>query len=62
MIFKLSPTQQKKLDKWKAKIRKEYGEWGSYRYEFTPTGIGDVIKVKSSLTGEKINLTEYDKW
>ena len=35
---------------------------GGYTYEFTPTGLGCVIKVKNNMTNEVIDLTEYDLW
>lgn len=35
---------------------------GRYTYEFTPTGLGVVCKVRDSVSGAVIDLTEYDEW
>lgn len=62
LTFTLHESQIKKLNKWKEKIKRKHREYGLFKYSFTPTGIGDIIKVKSDLTGKSINLTEEDKW
>ncbi len=35
---------------------------GGLSYIFSPTSIGLCLTVKESLTGEEIDLTEYDLW
>ena len=35
---------------------------GSTTFSFTPTSIGVVACVKDSVTGEEIDLTDYDKF
>lgn len=35
---------------------------GSLSYTFTPTSLGTITTVKSSFTGEKIDLTDYSFW
>ena len=35
---------------------------GSLSYEFTPTGLGVVLKVTNNYTKESIDVTEYDMW
>lgn len=35
---------------------------GSVTYCFTPTSIGTVIKVKHELTGNVLDVTDYDMW
>jgi len=40
-----------------------YGAIGvGYSFTFTPTGIGMACTVTESITGESINLTDYDSW
>lgn len=33
---------------------------GSLTYEFTPTAVGTIVKVKHALTNEVLDLTDYD--
>ena len=35
---------------------------GEISWEFTPTGLGDCCVVKHSVTGEELNLTDYNSW
>jgi hypothetical protein len=35
---------------------------GNLTYSITPTSIGTVFKVTESITGEKIDLSDYDNW
>ena len=35
---------------------------GNLTFSFTPTGLGTVCKVTESITGEVIDLTDYDNW
>jgi len=35
---------------------------GGYTFTFTPTGLGTVVKVKNCVTGEELDLTDYDSW
>jgi hypothetical protein len=34
---------------------------GAYAYCFIPTGLGSVVKVKNTVTGDEIDLTDYDE-
>ena len=61
-IFTISESEAKKLKEWQEKIKDLYGEYGNYTYSFTPTGIGDGIKVKSHLTGLELDITDVDGW
>ncbi len=60
--YKLDSKEQAKLKKFQNKIKKKYGLYGDYDYIITPTGIGDVIKVRSHITNETIDITNVDKW
>lgn len=62
MKFEISDKELEKYNEWKEKINDLYGEYGSFTFSFTPTGIGDVIKVKSNLTGLEIDITDVDSW
>lgn len=35
---------------------------GGITFSFTPTGVGLVCKVRESLTGEELDLSEYADW
>jgi len=35
---------------------------GGLTYEFTPTGIGDILIVRETYTQKTLNLTDYDSW
>lgn len=35
---------------------------GGYTYHFMPTSLGTVLTVTEFITGETINLTNYDNW
>jgi hypothetical protein len=35
---------------------------GGTTFEFTPTGLGTVVRVKDAITGEELDLTDYDFW
>jgi hypothetical protein len=61
-IFTISEAEMEALKEWQEKIKDLYGEYGNYTYSFTPTGIGDVIKVKSHLTGLELDITDVDNW
>lgn len=62
MKFELDDSQTEKLEAWQEKIKDLYGKCGNFSYIFTPTGIGNVVIVKSELTGLELDLTEIDKW
>ena len=60
----LDEKQIKKLAKWiKKKKKKNDGAIGGrYTYEFTPTGLGNIIKVKDNNTEDEIDLTNTEDW
>ena len=62
MIFAITEAEMKTLKEWQEKINDLYGEYGNYTYSFTPTGIGDGIKVRSHLTGLELDITDVDNW
>lgn len=43
--------------------RKNPATIGGYvNYSFTPTGIGDCVKIKCNICGEEKDITDYDTW
>ena len=52
-------AHQKKKGRWVP----SQGNWGgSYEWIFVQTGIGVGLHVKNRVTGDEIDLTEFDKW
>lgn len=35
---------------------------GGLTYSFTPTGLGVIVKITEAITGEEIDVTDYDTW
>lgn len=35
---------------------------GQFTFSFTHTSLGDVAKVKDAVTGEELDLSDYDSW
>ena len=62
MNFCLNENELRRLHEWQEKIKDIFGEYGGYDYTFTPTGIGDVIKVRSHLTNTVLDLTDVGSW
>lgn len=63
--FSLTKEQEKKLNKWIKKgnrnvSRATTGE--RLRYCFMPTAIGTIVFVQDAVTGEEINLSDYENW
>ena len=56
--FSLSAKQEKVAKKFHKKCQKT---GATITYSFTPTGIGDTIKIKCSC-GEEKDITEYEHW
>lgn len=52
------------LDEYSVKFHEPYygAIGGGLTYSFTPTALGTVVKVKEAITGEEIDLTDYDEW
>lgn len=60
MDFKLSSSQEEKLQEWKEHIKALHGQYGTFTYSFTPNGIGCGVEVYSQLAKVKIDLTEVE--
>ena len=35
---------------------------GGVTYSFTATGLGYIVTVQEAITGEKLDITDYDMW
>jgi hypothetical protein len=60
--FELTPEQIKKYEEWRKTLPKRYegAIGGATQFIFTPTGVGDGVKVK--YFEYELDLTEYDNW
>ena len=73
-MFKIPTGQRDKLAAWAAEQDRKVAErqgrdepyygscGGELTYSFTPTSLGVVVVVRNGVTGESINLTDYDNW
>lgn len=61
-MFDLDDEQYKKLAEWMKTrpIKPEGCSGGRYVYEFCPTNLGLVVKVRDDITKEEIDLTDYN--
>lgn len=62
MIFELTARQEKELKEWQEKIKELYGEYGTYTFKFTPTGIGNGVVVYSHLTKLELDISHEEEW
>jgi hypothetical protein len=58
MKFELDDSQIERLEEWQKTIKERYGEFGGYKYSFTPTGIGDIVEVYSDLDNTTLDLSD----
>ena len=62
MEFKLTEKQETQIKEWQDKIFDLFGEYGSYEYHFTPTGIGDGLYVYSRLAKIGKDFSNVEDW
>jgi len=60
--FSLTSKEEEEADKFKAAVKEIYGEWGMFRYTFSPTGIGSGVEIHSDLANTSKNITDIDSW
>lgn len=61
--FALDEEQIETLAEWMKEHKKSPAvDGGCYSYMFFPTTLGTVVKVKNEMTGEEIDLTDYESW
>lgn len=61
-ILELDKIEEENLANYLNKLKKKYGSYGFITYEFTPTGIGTVIKVRSSHKKKAKEITNLGSW
>lgn len=55
--------QDKKVARIQGKPYPNYGSCGgAFTYKFTGTSIGVIVKLSNCITGEKIDLSDYDQF
>jgi hypothetical protein len=62
ICVRLNDKQQKDFDRWKDHIKALYGEYGTFTWKITPTGIGNEITVYSHRAQVELVLTDIDSW
>jgi hypothetical protein len=62
LTFTIGEQENKNIEEWKELIKNLYGEYGTYTYKFTPTGIGNNIQVYSHLAKIEKDFTIVDNW
>jgi len=66
MKFEISEVEMKTIRRWRENL--PWTDWksdqvvGRITYSFTPTGIGDVLKVKDTASEEEVDVTDYSMW
>lgn len=63
--FTISEQDKKKIQEWKKTLPRPdvVGTIGDrFAYSFTPTGLGVMVTVKDFLSGQVLDLTDYDSW
>jgi len=58
----LNEKQQEMYDEWLSHIKAIYGEYGTFTWKITPTGIGSGLVVYSHLAKAEIDLTDVESW
>lgn len=60
-MFNLTEDQLQKIVEWKKTLPEEPSTaiGGAFTYMFTPTGLGNIVKVRY-YNGEELDLTDYD--
>ncbi len=62
--YEFAPSQEAKIIAWQSKLPSRFtgAMGGRFRYSLTPTDFGPIVKVKDQVTGEEIDVTEYEEW
>lgn len=75
-MFTLTKEQEDKLNAWADEQHRKNAEkaaasgrlsvygasGGAFSYTFTPTSLGLIVKVRNNLSGDELDLTEWDMW
>lgn len=61
--FSLTPDELARFEAWAAtKPRSGAVDGAQFQFSFLPTSIGLVSKVKCLVSGDELDLTDYDRW
>lgn len=62
--FHLTDADLQKISEWSAGLPREYSGaiGGRLTFEFTPTSIGTIVKVRDYHSGQELDITDYDTW
>jgi hypothetical protein len=66
-MYKFSPKQKQMMDEWKAQQETERRATkckylASYTYSFSPTALGTKVVISNSITGQSIDISDYELW
>ena len=50
------------IKEWQEHIKEVFGEYGTYEYRFTPTGIGDGLYVYSRIAEVGKDFSNVEDW
>lgn len=64
MTYHITEKQLEKIYKWMATLPpcKPTAIGGRYSYIFTPTSLGYSTIVEDCISGEKLDVTDYENW
>lgn len=62
MKFELNKKEQESAKKYLEKTKAKYDSYGYITYSFTHTGIGVVVKIKSSHKNKFKDITDVNSW
>jgi hypothetical protein len=65
MTFELNTVENDNLDRFLKRHKKCYFETaigGQFRYMFTPTSLGNVVRVYCCICKKEEDITDYDAW
>jgi hypothetical protein len=62
--FSLTETQETQFQEWRATRKKAPNTaiGGRYSFVFTPTSLGNTVKVLDTVYGDELELTDYESW
>lgn len=60
--FKLDKKEEENLEKYLNRLKNKYGSYGNLAYIFIPTGIGTVVKVRSSHNNKEKDISNLSNW
>jgi hypothetical protein len=63
-MFSLTKEQSARVSEFIKAKRAEYtgAIGGQFTWSFTPTTLGCVCKVKDNISGEELDVSDYDMW